>query len=121
MEISVRACDEDEALEYVRDWSVVKRLSEYPAGISITFSMLIMDEKLLVLAKPEGDAIEIHIACKFRDRGTARITMERGLQWFMDQGYKTVWTTAPDDRKALVKMLESLQFRKVGERWQYGN
>jgi hypothetical protein len=121
MAISVRACDEDEALEYVRDPSVVKWLKEYPSGISSAFIMLVMDEKLLVLAKPDGESVEVHIACKFRDRGTARETLEQGLRWFTGQRFKTVWTTASDDRKALVRMLESLQFRRVGERWEYGN
>jgi len=43
-----------------------------------------------------------------------------GLDWLNAWGYKKIWTTAPEERKALVKMLESLGFRKVEERWQHG-
>ena len=121
MEISVRACDEDEALEILCDPSVVKLLSITPASIHSGWIKLIMDHALLVLAKPDGDEIEVHVACRYRDRAIIRKTMQEGLQWFINQGYRTVWTTAPDERKALGKMLESLHFRKVGARWEYGN
>lgn len=120
MEISVRACDDDEALEYLRDPSVIKLLSVDPQGIGLDWIMVIMDEKLLVVARPDKDELEIHVACKFRDRATVRDTMKSGLEWLHGQGFSKVWTTAPDERKALVKMLEYLQFRKVGERWEHG-
>jgi hypothetical protein len=120
MEISVRACDDVEALEYLRDPSVIKLLSVDPQGLSSDWITLVMDEKLLVVAKPEGSELEIHVACKFRDRGAVRETMKQGLEWLHSQGFSTVWTTAPDERKALGKMLEFLQFRKVGERWEHG-
>lgn len=121
MDISVRACDEDEALEILRDPSVIKLLSVIPERISSDWITLIMDGKLLVVAKPDKDCLEVHVACRFRDRATVRDTMENGLKWLSEQGFETIWTTAPDTRKALVKMLESLQFRKVGERWIYGH
>jgi hypothetical protein len=119
MEVSIRACDEDEALEILCCPSVIKLLSVQPEGIGADWMKLIMGGKLLVLAKPEGDEVEVHIACAYRDRGDIRGTMIEGLKWFTEQGYQRVWTTAPDSRKALVKMLQSLQFRKVGSRWVY--
>lgn len=117
MEISVRACTESEALDYVRDPSVVKWLDDYPAAIRQDFFMLIMDEKLLVLCKARKKSIEIHVACKYRDRASIRQTMLSGLEWFKSSGFNKVWTDAPDDRLALIKMLESLKFRKVKQRW----
>jgi hypothetical protein len=120
MEISVRACDDVEALEFLRDPSVIKLLSVDPQGLSSDWITIVMDEKLLVVAKPEGSELEIHVACRFRDRGAVRETMKQGLEWLHSQGFSKVWTTAPDERKALGKMLEFLQFRKVGERWEHG-
>lgn len=120
MEVSVRQCSDEEALDILCDPTVVKLLSVEPKGIGLDWFTLLMDERLLVVAKAEGDSVEIHVACRYRDRATARDTMINGLKWFTDKGFKTIWTTAPDERKALVKMLESLQFRKVGERWIYG-
>ena len=49
MDISVRACSEQEALDYIQDRSVVKFLSLYPGSVKDDFAMLVMDEKLLVL------------------------------------------------------------------------
>ena len=120
MEISIRVCSEDEALEYLQDPSVIKLLSINPEGLSDDWITLIMDEILLVVARPEGSELEIHVACKYRDRAKVRKTMAQGLEWLHEQGFSPVWTTAPNERKALGKMLESLQFRKVGERWHHG-
>ena len=117
MDISVRACSEQEALDYIQDRSVVKFLSLYPDSIKDDFAMLVMDEKLLVLAKAKGHSIEIHVACKYRDRSTVRQTMAQGLEWFAGAGFRKVWTTVPDDRPALIRMLQSLNFRKVKSRW----
>ncbi len=117
MDIAVRTCSQDEALEYVQDPSVVKYLSNYPLAIKNDFIMLVMDERVLVLVKTRGRSVEVHIACTFRQRARVRQTLERGLQWFRKLGYTQVWTKAPDDRVALVRMLESLKFKKVKQRW----
>ena len=50
MEISIRACDDDEALEYLRDPSVIKLLNIDPQGIGLDWITIVMDEKLLVVA-----------------------------------------------------------------------
>lgn len=117
MEVSVRVCSQDEALDYVQDPSVVKWLSAYPVNIKNDFIMLVMDERVLVLVKTRKRSVEVHIACKYRDRASVRETLENGLEWFKRLGYTTVWTRAPDDRVGLVRMLESLKFRKVKQRW----
>lgn len=120
MALSVRACDDDEALEYLNDPSIIKLLIVSPESINPEWMRLIMDEKLLVLAKPDWKEVEIHVACRFRDRATVRETMQKGLEW-LHQDFEIVWTTAPDERKGLVRMLESLDFRRVGSRWEHGN
>ena len=117
MEISVRTCTEDEALDYVQDPSVVKWLSDFPVKIKDEFIMLVMDERVLVLVKTNKQSVEVHIACKYRHRASVRQTLENGLEWFKRLGYTKVWTKAPDDRVGLVRMLESLKFRKVKQRW----
>ena len=117
MDISVRTCTEDEALDYIQDPSVVKWLSDFPVKIKQEFIMLVMDERVLVLVKTDKQSVEVHIACKYRDRAGVRETLENGLEWFKRLGYTKVWTKAPDDRVGLVRMLESLKFRKVKQRW----
>lgn len=121
MAFSVRTCSESEALAILQDRSVAKLLSIKPERISTEFVRLLMDEILLVIAKPDNIGVEVHVACRFRDRAKVRDTMKSGMQWLQGRGFNTIWTTAPDDRKGLVKMLESLGFRKVNERWLYGN
>lgn len=120
MEISVRACTDDEALEYLYDPSVRKFLNIAPESIHPEWMKLVMDERLLVLAKTDWKEVEIHVACRFRDRGTVRETMQNGLEW-LHQDFDLVWTTAPDERVGLIRMLKSLGFRKVGSRWEHGN
>lgn len=121
MEVSIRACDEDEALEILCCPSVIKLLSVQPEGVGADWIKLIVNGKLLVLAKPDMDEVEVHIACAYRDRADIRDAMVAGLKWLTEQGYQRIWTTAPDSRKALTKMLQFLQFRKVGSRWVYGH
>ena len=113
------ACSEEEALSILNDHSVRKHLSIAPCGIAEEWISLIMDNRLLLLAKPDGRDLEIHVACRYRDRKGLREVMDFGIKWLKLCGYKKIWTTAPDERKALVKMLESLGFRKVNERWEH--
>jgi phosphoribosyl-AMP cyclohydrolase len=120
MEISVRDASDAEALEILNEPSVRRLIQFDPIGIHPEWAVLMMDEKLLVLVQVNDDDIEIHVACRYRDRGSIRETMKKGIEWFVSKGFKIIWTTAPDSRKGLVKLLESLQFRKFGERWVYG-
>lgn len=120
MALSVRSCEDDEALEYLRDPSVRKFLKIDPESIHPEWMKIIMDERLLVLAKLGIGECEIHVACKFRDRGKVRETMENGLKW-LHLDSDLVWTTAPDERVGLIRMLKDLGFRQVGLRWEHGN
>jgi hypothetical protein len=120
MEISIRQCSESEALEILNDRSIAKLLSVKPESIKDDYVLLIVNEMLLVLAKPEKQSIEIHVACRFRDRAFVRDTMVNGIKWLESCGFTTIWTTAPDSRKGLTKLLESIGFLKVQERWVYG-
>ena len=120
MALSVRSCEDDEALEYLRDPSVRKFLSIDPGSIHPEWIKIIMDERLLVLAKPGFRECEIHVACRFRDRGKVRETMKNGLTW-LHLDFDLVWTTAPDERVGLVRMLQDLGFRQVGLRFEHGN
>ena len=121
MEAGVRLCTEAEALEILRDRSVQRFLSIVPESIHPGWLKLMVNEILLVLAKPESGEVEVHIACRYRDRANARDAISATLEWLVNQGYEKVWTTAPDERKGLTNMLESFQFRKAGERWVYGH
>lgn len=120
MEVSVRGALDAEALKILNDPSVRRLIQFSPTGIHPEWAILMLDEKLLVLARVNDEELEIHVACRYRDRRSIRETMQNGLEWFIAQGFQVIWTTAPDSRKGLVKLLESLQFRKVGERWIYG-
>lgn len=120
MDISIRAADEDEALSVLNDPSVKKLLKFYPVGIQPEWAILMIEEKILLLANEVDNDLEIHIACRYRDRVNTRQIMRSSLDWLARRGYRNIWTTAPESRKGLVKLLESLQFRKVGERWVYG-
>lgn len=76
-----------------------------------------MDEKVLVVVIPHGKTAEVHIACKRRDRANLRDSFKSGLEWLKSRGFSQVFTTAPDHRKALTNMLESLSFKHMNGRW----
>ena len=118
MAVSVRICSESEALEILQDASVARLLKIKPERISPEFVLLLLDEILLVCAKPD-DGMEIHVACRYRDRGRVRQTMVEGIEWLRRRGITRIWTTA--ERNGLTKLLESLGFRKMNERWVYGD
>lgn len=120
MEISVRDASDAEALEILNEPSVRRLIQFDPIGIHPEWAILMIEEKILLLANESDDELEIHIACRYRDRVNIRQIMRSSLDWLARRGYRNIWTTAPESRKGLVKLLESLQFRKVGERWVYG-
>ena len=115
MAFSIRVCSEVEAIGMLQDPSVSKLLSVKAEKLNKEFWPMMMGEKLLVLARPDGGNVEVHVACKFRDRAFIRETMQEGIKWLQSRGFTTIWTTAPDSRKGLVKMLESLGFHKNSE------
>lgn len=121
MEAIITKCTDVDALEVLRHPTVMSALGIYSDAILDTFEWWMIDGKLLVAARPDGKEVEVHIACKLRDRSVARQSIKDGLIWLVGRGFSTIWTTAPDERKALVNMLKSLQFRKIGNRWIYGH
>jgi hypothetical protein len=121
VEAIITRCTDVEALEILRHPTVMNPLGMYSESILDSFEWWMIDGKLLVATKPDNDSVEVHIACKLRDRSGARQSIKDGLIWLTGRGFSTIWTTAPDERKALVNMLKSLQFRKMGNRWIYGH
>jgi hypothetical protein len=79
-----------------------------------------MNEILLVVVKLHNDGLEIHAACRYRDRAVVKETMRSTIKWLEGHGFTTLWTTAPDSRKGLTNLLGFLGFQKVKERWVYG-
>lgn len=120
MAVSVRKCSTEEALDMLNEPSVAKLLPGRFTSLSNEYVTLMMDEILLVVAKPHDDGLEVHVACRFRDRAIVRDTMRETIEWLEGRGFTTIWTTAPDSRKGLTNLLESLGFLKVRERWVYG-
>jgi hypothetical protein len=108
-------CTEEQALEILRDRSVLPLLSVYPEGIGRAEKYLVGGALLLVA--PKGDLAEVHIACKFRDRKGLKERLIEAKQELQERGFRKVYTTAPDSRIALVNMLKSLGFRKEQDGW----
>jgi hypothetical protein len=113
MDSDIVKCDSNIALDILQDRSVSSVLSVYPEAILDTFEWWLIDNRLLVALKPEGKKVEVHIACKFKDRHLVREAIQNGLQWLKLRGFSEAWTTAPDSRKALINMLANLDFVKV--------
>lgn len=120
MDISVEQCSHETAISMLNEPSVLKLLPGKFTSLSSDYVTLIMDGILLVVAKPHDDGLEIHIACKYRDRPSARKTIFNGLQWLKSRGFTTIWTTIPDSRKGLRNLLLSLGFEPINDRWVYG-
>lgn len=109
-------CTEKQALEILRDSSVLPCLAFYPEGVKDIEKYLI-DDKALLIVMSGKEEVEVHIAVKYRDRAFIRKSLECGIKWLKERGFSRIVTTAPDDRKALVKLLLSLGFNKDGNRW----
>jgi hypothetical protein len=120
MDISVRQCTKEEAVDWLNEPSILKLLPGRFTSLSDEFTTLVMDDKLLVVVKPHDDGLEVHVACRFRDRAAVKETMRNGIKWLESRGFTTLWTTAPDSRKGLTNLLGFLGFQKVKERWVYG-
>ena len=119
MDSYIVRCREDIALDILQHPSVVRPLGLYADSVLEDFEWWLVDDKLLVALKPQGKEVEVHIACKFRDRHSVRESMKNGLEWLKFRKFKVVWTTAPDNRKALLNMLTALNFIRAGEgKWE---
>lgn len=114
----MRPCSKEEALTVLRDRSVLPMLKFYPEDVKDVETYM-MNEAALVIIIPQGYAAEVHIACPFRKRAFMKDCFREGLQWLKYRGFSEVFTTAPDERKALVNLLLSLGFTKANDRWTY--
>jgi len=112
----IRQCTETEALAILRDPTVLPLLAFYPIGLKDVETYL-LNESALAVVMPKGASVEVHIACKFRDRAKVRKAFEFGLEWLRSRGFTEVFTTAPDERKALVNMLKSMGFHYESGKW----
>lgn len=111
----MKTCTSEQALEILRDPTVLKCLSFYPEGIKAVQTYLVGNALLIVM--PQGDEAEVHLACKLRDRAELGNKLKEAREELRKAGFKRVWTTAPDSRKALVRMLIKLGFVKKELRW----
>lgn len=111
----IRPCTEQEALEVLRDPSVLPFLAFEPVGVRDVEKYLL--GSALVIVMPQGNSAEVHIACKYRDRGRVRGYFKTGLDWLRIRGFKEVFTTAPEHRTALINMLKALDFQLESGRW----
>ena len=115
---SVEPCTEAKALEILSDPSVAKHLNFKPEGFKDSWLYLI-DSRCLLVGIEHGEIIEVHMACKYRDRANLRGYLKRMVIFFRVVGFKEIFTIASDERKALVAMIKSLGFQKDNDRWVY--
>ena len=120
MAFNIRQCSKEEAIDILNDRSIVRFFSQPFTSLSDDFLCLMVDEIMLAVLKQHDDGVEIHIACKFRDRSKVKQTIINGLMWLKSKGITTIWTTVPDDRKGLINLIKSLGFQKADSRWVYG-
>jgi hypothetical protein len=92
----------------------------YVDTIGNTNNLLLIENKVLVQLIQKNNELEIHICCKMRDRANLKNTLLNYLNWFASYNWSAIYTTAPDDRKALKRMLINLGFIQQNERWVYG-
>tara|TARA_R110000868_G_scaffold21274_2_gene88432 strand:- start:1118 stop:1489 length:372 start_codon:yes stop_codon:yes gene_type:complete len=119
MDSYIVRCRKDIALDILQHPTVVRPLGLYAESVLDDFEWWLVDDKLLAALKPQGSVVELHIACKFRDRHSVRESMKNGLEWLKFRKFTVVWTTAPDNRKALLNMLTALNFTRAGEgKWE---
>ena len=117
MDFGIRPCSRDEALQVLQDETVVRPLGLRAEEISPEFEWWMIDEKAVAAVRPQKDEVEVHIACRYRDRKGLKQALEKGVGFLFWRGFSKIWTTAPKERKALCNMLKSLSFEDDGERW----
>jgi len=120
MDISVEPCTKSYAIGVFQDPSVYMPWGIYVDDITDTSTLYVINGRILLQLMPKGDEIEVHIACKYRDRIGARPILIEAMRWLKGIGFDRIVTSAPENRTALIKMLLSLGFQKVNERWVYG-
>ena len=78
MDSSIRDASDEEALEILRDKTVLPFLSVYPDEL-ISVEKYILGERALLVVIPDGDKVEVHIACRRKQRAGLREYLERCL------------------------------------------
>jgi len=119
IDYGMESCDIETALSILQHPTVVRPLGVYATEMHNHFEYWLLDKKILVIALSDNDDVEVHIACKLKDRAGARASLQKGLGFFKSRGFDKIWTSAPDDRKALTNMLKSLGFVSVDDKWVY--
>ncbi len=117
MDFSIRPCDPDEALDILQDRTVYEQIGIIATRLKGTFEWWMISDKALLCLKPEGNDVEVHIACKRKDRAGLRKHLNQAIEWLKERGFEKIYTTAPDERKALINMLKSLEFINIDGRW----
>ena len=119
IDYGMEKCDTETALSILQHPTVVRPLGIYATEVHNNLEYWLLDKKVLVVSIPDGNDVEVHIACKRKDRAGARKSLHKGLKFFKDRGFKKIWTTAPAERVALVNMIKSLGFVNTKDKWVY--
>lgn len=108
-----------QALDILQHPSVSKPWGIYVEDIGNTKCFLLLRDKILLQLIQKGGALEVHICCKLRDRAGMFDTLVGVLKWMAQYGWKQIYTTAPQGRTALHRMLKNLDFIEHNQRWTY--
>ena len=109
------------ALEILQHDSVSVPWGLFVTDIGNMEGLVLLNDKVLVQLIPRSEKLEIHGCCKLRDRAQMGEPFARLLEWIAGQGWTQIYTTAPDDRTALKRMLINLGFSQHKARWIYGH
>ena len=107
------------ALEILQHSSVSIPWGFYVDDIGNMEGLVLIDDKALVQFIARGKKLELHICCKLRDRARMGDSFTKHLKWVAQSGWTQIYTTAPDDRVALKRMLKNLGFSQHNARWIY--
>lgn len=114
----VRRPSKEEVLEILQDRSVYVPWGIYAEDVGNIDTVVLLNDRVLLQILPDGDDIEVHVCCKYRDRIGARKIMRDTIEWLKECGAKTIYTINLDEsRAALVNMIKRLGFVKDNERW----
>ena len=108
-----------QVLDILQDPTVSIPWGIYVDDIQTTAGLLLVNDKVLVQLIQKQNDLEVHICCKLRDRAGIKEVLVRMLKWVSAYNWNEIYTTAPDNRSALKKMLINLGFTEHKARWIY--
>ena len=108
-----------QVLDILQDPTVSNPWGIYVEGIQTTAGLLLVNDKVLVQLIQKENDLEVHICCKLRDKAGIKEVLVRMLKWVSAYNWNEIYTTAPDNRSALKKMLINLGFTEHKARWIY--